>query len=325
MSARAGAEVNVGGRRIVVSHPDKVFFAARQETKLDLVRYYLSVGAPGVRGVLDRPCVLKRYPEGAGGSFFFQKRVPAARPDWLSTVVVRFPSGREAEELCPRDLAHVVWAVNLGALGLDPWPVRRDELDRPDELRVDLDPQPGVAFSAVREVAWHVRALLEEDGLVAHLKTSGSRGLHVYVRTQRLWGFGDVRRAALAIAREVERRAPGLATSAWWKRDRGRKVFLDYNQNARDRTIAAAYSVRANAEGRVSCPLHWEELDSAEPADLTIATVPARLAREGDPWATMDARACSLAPLLERAERDAAAGLPDAPLPPRFSKGSDGG
>ena len=312
--------VEVAGREVKVTNPDKVFFSARGETKLDLVQHYLLVGDGALRGVHLRPTVLKRFPDGAEGKVFFQKRVPKGRPDWLRTVTVAFPSGRTAEELCPADLAHVVWAVNLGCLDLNPWAVRRFDLDHPDELRVDLDPQPGVPFDAVREVAGVVRDVLVEHGLVGWPKTSGSRGIHVNVRIVASWGFLEVRRAALALAREVERRVPHLATSKWWKEERGDRVFLDYNQNARDRTVASAYSVRANPEAMVSAPFRWDELDAVELGDFTLATMPARWADVGDLEAPMDDQAFSLRPLLDLAARDEAEGLGDAPWPPNFPK-----
>jgi len=318
--ARPSATLEVDGRGVTVSNPDKIFFPARGETKLDLARYYLAVGPGALLGVLRRPTVLKRFPDGATGEFFFQKRVPAGRPDWLETATVTFPSGRRAEELCPIDVAHLIWAVNLGCLDLNPWPVRREDLDHPDELRIDLDPQPGVPFSVVRVVALEVRGLLDELGLTGWPKTSGSRGIHVNVRIAPRWGFLDVRRAALALAREMERRMPAAVTSKWWKEERGERVFVDYNQNARDRTVASAYSVRSNPEGRVSCPLAWEEVADVEPGDLTLATVPSRYASLGDPGGGIDAAVCSLEPLLELADRDQRDGLGDAPWPPSFPK-----
>ncbi len=313
-------EVEVDGRTVKVTNPDKVFFSARGETKLDLVNYYLAVGEGALRGVRERPTVLKRFPDGAEGEFFFQKRVPKNRPDWLETVTVSFPSGRSADELCPTDVAHLAWAANLGCLDLNPWPVRRADVDHPDELRIDLDPQPGVAFDVVRRVALEARAVLDEHDLVGFPKTSGSRGIHVNVRIEPRWGFGDLRRAALALAREVERRMPTEATSAWWKEERGMRVFLDYNQNARDRTVASAYSVRAHPAAPVSCPLTWDEVPDVEPADLTMATVPARVAKRGDVGAGIDDAAGSLDGLIELAARDEAGGLGDAPWPPNFAK-----
>ena len=312
--------VEVAGREVKVTNPDKVFFSARGETKLDLVGHYLLVGDGALRGVHLRPTVLKRFPDGAEGKMFFQKRVPKGRPGWLQTATVAFPSGRTAEELCPTDLAHVIWAVNLGCLDLNPWAVRRFDLEHPDELRVDLDPQPGVPFAAVRAVAAVVNDVLTEHGLVGWPKTSGSRGIHVNVRIVASWGFLEVRRAALALAREVERRIPDLATSKWWKEERGDRVFLDYNQNARDRTVASVYSVRNNPEGRVSAPFRWDELDGVELGDFTLASMPARWADVGDLEAPMDDQAFSLRPLLELAARDEAGGLGDAPWPPNFPK-----
>jgi DNA ligase D-like protein (predicted polymerase) len=264
--------------------------------------------------------VLKRFPDGAAGEPFFQKRVPKGAPEWLETATVTFPSGRTADELCPTDLAHVVWAANLGCLDLNPWPVRRTDLDHPDELRVDLDPQPGLPFATVKQVARGVEEVLTELGYVSWPKTSGSRGIHVNVRLLPQWGFLEVRRAALALAREVERRLPHVATSSWWKEERGDRVFIDFNQNARDRTVASAYSVRNNPEGKVSAPFRWDELDDIELDDLTIATMPARWAAVGDLEAGMDETAASLEPLLELVARDEERGLGDAPWPPNFPK-----
>ena len=264
--------------------------------------------------------MLKRYPDGAEGPFFYQKRVPSSRPDWVQTVTVSFPSGRSAAELCPVDVAHILWAATLGCLDLNPWPVRRNDVDHPDELRIDLDPQPEVPFDAVRVTALEARLVLTEHGMDGFPKTSGSRGIHVNVPIEPKWGFTDVRRAALAVARELERRMPDIATSAWWKEQRGPRVFVDYNQNARDRTVASAYSVRANPEGRVSCPLEWEEVLDADPGDLTIASVPARFAERGDPAERIDERRYDLTPLLELADRDQSEGLGDAPWPPHFAK-----
>ncbi|MFN8035732.1 MAG: DNA polymerase domain-containing protein [Acidimicrobiia bacterium] len=312
-------ELVADGRTVRLSNPSKVFFPARGETKLDLAEYYLAVGAGALRGVYERPTVLKRYPDGALGDPFFQKRVPDKRPEWLETVRVTFPSGRFADELCPVDVAHLLWAVNLGCLDLNPWAVRRHDVDRPDELRVDLDPH-GVGFEAVRRVALVVRDVLEEHGYVGWPKTSGSKGIHVNVRIEPRWGFLDVRRAALALGRAVERRVPELATTRWWKEERGERVFLDYNQNARDRTVASAYSVRANPEGRVSCPVTWDEVVDVDPNDLTIATVPARYAALGDVGAGIDDVEYSLQPLLDLAARDEAEGLGDEPWPPHFPK-----
>jgi len=313
-------ELEVAGRTVRVTNPDKVFFPARGETKLDLARYYIAVGDGALRGVFERPTVMKRYPDGSTGEPFFQKRVPEKRPEWLETVRVTFPSGRHADELCPVDVAHLIWAVNLGCLDLNPWPVRRGDVDHPDELRVDLDPQPGVDFDVVRRVAGLIHEVLEEHHLVGFPKTSGSRGIHINVRIEPRWDFLGVRRAALAMARAVERRAPELATSKWWKEERGDRVFIDYNQNARDRTVASVYSVRANPEGRVSCPLEWDEVADVDPADLTLATVPARYAERGDLGAGIDDAVCSLDELLALADRDEAEGLGDEPWPPHFPK-----
>ena len=320
MVAARFTEVQAAGHALRITNPDKVFFPARGETKLDLVHSSLAVADAALRGVLERPTVLKRYPDGATGDWFFQKRVPPRHPEWLQTVRVTFPSGRHADELCPVDAAHILWAVNLGCLDLNPWAVRRRDVDHPDELRVDLDPQPEVGFDAVRRVAELVREVLGEHGIAGYPKTSGSRGMHVNVRIEPRWDFADCRRAALALAREVERRAPALATSQWWKERRGRRVFIDYNQNARDRTVASAYSVRANPEGRVSCPLEWDEVPDVEPGDLTLASVPARVAARGDPGTTIDDVAYSLQGLLELAQRDESQGLTDAPWPPHFPK-----
>lgn len=318
--AKEAIELQVGERTVRVSNPSKVFFSAGGLTKLDLAQYYIDVGSGALRGVRSRPTVMKRFPDGAEGDHFFQKRVPANRPDWLQTAVVAFPSGRTAEELCPIDVAHIVWAVNLGCIDLNPWAVRKWDLEHPDELRVDLDPQPGVPFEDVRRVALEVREVLGEHGMVGFPKTSGSRGIHVNVRIQTRWGFTEVRRAALALAREVERRLPGTATSKWWKEERGDAVFLDYNQNARDRTVASAYSVRDRPNGQVSCPITWDELPDVELEDFTMRTVPARFAAGVDPDAGIDEEVGSLKSLLELARRDEEEGLGDAPWPPNFAK-----
>jgi DNA ligase D len=321
VAASPFVELDVSGHTVKVTNPDKVFFPARGETKLDLARYFVAVGEGVLRGVRERPTVLKRYPHGATGEPFFQKRVPPQRPEWIETVRVSFPSGRHADELCPVDVAHVVWAGNLGCIDLNPWPVRRADVDHPDELRVDLDPQPGVPYSEVQAVAGVIHEVLEEHALVGYPKTSGSRGIHVNVRIAPEWDFTEMRRAALALGREVERRMPGRATTKWWKEERGEDtVFVDYNQNARDRTVASAYSVRANAEGRVSCPLTWAEIMEADPGDLTIATVPARYASVGDPSAAIDDVEFSLQPLLDLAARDERDGLGDEAWPPNFPK-----
>jgi bifunctional non-homologous end joining protein LigD len=311
--------VNVGGREVAVSNPRKVLFPQAGYTKIDLVRYYLAVSDGALRGAGGRPNVLVRYPDGVGGEFFYQKRAPHSRPEWIEAVALRFPSGRSAEEVVPRDAAALAWMANLACLELHPHPVRADDLDHPDELRVDLDPVPGVGWPELREVARVVRATLDDMSLVGWPKTSGSRGIHVYVRIERKWTFDQVRRAALAFAREVERRAPALATSKWWKEER-HGVFLDYNQNAKDRTIASAYSVRPTADARVSAPLTWDEIDQCDPDDFTLATMPARFAAVGDRHAGIDLRSCSLEPLLELVDRHAREGLGDAPWPPHFRK-----
>jgi bifunctional non-homologous end joining protein LigD len=307
------------GHEVRVSNPGKMFFPDAGLTKLDLVNYYVECEEAVVRHLRERPTVLKRWVDGVAGKPFFQKRVPDGAPEWLQTATVTFPSGRHARELIPNDVAHLVWGVNLGVIDWNPWPVRREDLDHPDELRVDLDPQPDVPFSEVREVALGVREVLDEHGLRGYPKTSGSRGIHVYVRIEPRESFTEVRRAALALAREVERRMPGRATSRWWKEER-EGVFIDYNQNARDRTVASAYSVRAVPDARVSCPLEWNEVPDVEPADLRLQTVPARLRELGDPSASIDEHAGRLDGLLELAARDERDGLGDAPWPPNFRK-----
>ncbi len=309
----------VNGREVAISNPHKVLFPHAGHTKLDLARYYLAVAGGALRGAGGRPNVLVRYPNGIGGEFFYQKRAPASRPEWVEVVTLSFPSGRTADEIVPRDAAALAWMANLACLELHPHPVRADDLDHPDELRVDLDPVPGVPWTQVRAVAHVVRATLDEFDLVGWPKTSGSRGMHIYVRIQRRWTFDQVRRAALALAREVERRAPDLATSKWWKEER-QGVFVDYNQNAKDRTIAGAYSVRPTPEARVSAPLAWDEIDGCEPGDFTLATMPARFSEVGDRHAGIDARPCSLEGLLEVSERHEREGLGDAPWPPHYRK-----
>ncbi len=311
--------LTVAGRDVPVSNPRKVLFPEAGYTKLDVARYYMAVAEGALRGSGNRPNVLVRYPNGIHGEFFFQKRAPESRPDWIEVAELAFPSGRTAEEIVPRDAAALVWMANLGCLELHPHPVRADDLDHPDELRVDLDPVPGVEWEQVRQVAAVVRATLDDFGLAGWPKTSGSRGMHIYIRIHRRWTFDDVRRAALALAREVERRAPALATSKWWKEER-HGVFLDYNQNAKDRTIAGAYSIRPRPDARVSTPLFWDEIADANPADFTLTTVPARLAQTGDPHAGIDDRPCSLESLLELSARHEAEGLGDAPWPPHYRK-----
>ena len=311
--------LRVEGREIPVSNPAKVLFPEAGYTKLDLARYYLAVAEGALRGAGGRPNVLVRYPHGVGGEFFYQKRAPASRPGWIEVVSLKFPSGRSADEVVPRDAAALVWLANLACLELHPHPVRADDLDHPDELRVDLDPVPGVEWSQVREVASVVEGTLTDFGLVGWPKTSGSRGMHVNVRIEPRWGFDQVRRAALALAREVERRAPKIATSKWWKEER-HGVFVDYNQNAKDRTVASAYSVRPTPDARVSAPLAWSEVADVEPADFTMATMPERFAKLGDRHAAIDQHAGSLEKLLELSERHEHEGLGDAPWPPHYRK-----
>jgi bifunctional non-homologous end joining protein LigD len=311
--------LTVGGREIAISNPHKVLFPQPAYTKLDLVQYYLAVADGALRAAGGRPNVLVRYPNGIDGEFFFQKRAPQSRPAWIDVVALRFPSGRTAEEVVPRDPAALAWMANLACLELHPHPVRDDDLDHPDELRIDLDPVPGITWAQIRDVARVVHATLDDCGLSGWLKTSGSRGMHVYVRIERRWTFDEVRRAALALAREVERRAPGLATSKWWKEER-HGVFLDYNQNAKDRTIAAAYSVRPTADARVSAPLGWDEMDRCHPQDFTLATMPSRFAEKGDLHAAMDRHPGSLERVLELSARQEREGLGDAPWPPHYRK-----
>ena len=313
-------ELEVGARVVRVTNPDKVFFRARGETKLDLVRYYLAVGEGIVRALYERPTQLKRHPDGAEGEAIYQKRVPEHRPEWIETARVTFPSGRHADELCVTELAQVAWAANLGTLDFHPWPSRRRDVEHPDELRIDVDPQPGTAFPDAKVVAAAVRELLSEIGFVGWPKTSGNRGVHVACRIEPLWTFPEVRRCALAFAREVERRLPGLVTTAWWKEERGARVFIDYNQNARDRTIASAYSVRARPDATVSAPVTWDELPGVETEDFTMATMPARFAGLGDVQAGIDEAVCDLRVLLGWVERDERTGLGEAPYPPNFPK-----
>jgi bifunctional non-homologous end joining protein LigD len=308
------------GREVQITHPDKLYFSSQVKvSKLDLVRYYLAVAPGALAGIQDRPIVLKRFVNGAEGEAFFQKRAPEQRPSWLRTVILSFPSGRTAEEVVVDDAAGLAWIVNLGCIELHPHPVRSSDLEHPDELRIDLDPVPGVGWDNVRRVALEVHALLEELGLRGWPKTSGSRGMHVNVRIEPRWTFSEVRRAAVALSRAVERQAPSLATSKWWKEER-HGVFLDYNQNAKDRTTCSAYSVRPLPDARVSAPLHWNEVPDCDPADFTIFTMPERFGKIGDPHADVNSAAGSLEKLLELADKDDAAGLGDAPWPPHFRK-----
>ncbi len=319
MSAAKDEVLEVAGRAVTISNPDKVFFPKSGHTKLDLVRYYVAVAEGALRGVGGRPMALKRFVNGAEGEAFFQKRAPTSRPAWIETVELSFPSGRTAEEIVVRDAAQLAWIINLGCIDLNPHPVRAGDLDHPDELRVDLDPVPGVPWAQIRDVAMVTRDVLKDFGLVGWPKTSGSRGMHVYCRIEPRWTFPEVRRAAVALAREVERRAPEIATSRWWKEER-HGVFLDYNQNAKDRTVASAYSVRPLADARVSTPLRWDEVPTCEAEAFTLATVPRRFAEIGDPSKGIDEAVGSLEALLELSAQHEAAGFGDAPWPPHFAK-----
>ena len=309
----------IAGREVVITNPDKIFFPESGHTKLDLVKYYAAVAEGALRGIAGRPIVLKRYVDGAAGDFFFQKRAPEKRPDWIETALLRFPSGRTAEEVVVRDAAQLLWIVNLGCIDLNPHPVRADDLDHPDELRIDLDPGPEVTWDQIRQVALLAGEVLRDHGLCGWPKTSGSRGIHINVRIERRWGFGEARRAALAVAREVERRAPTLATSAWWKEER-HGVFLDYNQNAKDRTVASAYSVRPTPDARVSMPIAWDDVATCDASAFTLATVPALVAERGDAASAIDDEAGSLDSLLALSAEHEAAGLGDAPWPPHYDK-----
>jgi DNA ligase D-like protein (predicted polymerase) len=316
----ASEQLVIGGRDVRITHPDKLYFSEKLRlTKRDLVQYYLAIAPGALTGILDRPIVLKRFVNGAEEPAFYQKRAPEQRPSWLRTVTLSFPSGRTAEELVVHDAAGLAWIVNLGCIELHPHPVRASDLDHPDELRIDLDPVPGVGWSDVCRVALEVQAFLREAGLQSWPKTSGSRGMHIYVRIEPRWNFTEVRRAAVALSRAIERRVPEIATSKWWKEER-HGVFLDYNQNAKDRTTCSAYSVRPVPDARVSAPLRWSEVPECDPAEFTISTMPKRFAEIGDPHAGMNDTPGSLEPLLELAARDEAEGLGDAPWPPHFRK-----
>ncbi len=311
----------MSGRSVEISHPEKVFFPGLGATKLDLVGYYLAVAEPLLRATAGRPAMLQRFPDGALGKSFFQKRVPAGAPEWLQTVEVSTVNGTTSRALVVADMAHVVWAVNLGCLGFHLWPFRVADPEHADELRIDLDPQAGVGFDQVREAASCVRELLDELGIDSRPKTSGNRGLHVYARLQPSWDSVEVRAAAVALARELERRRPDLVTANWWKEERGQRVFVDFNQNAPHKTVFGAWSARSRAGAQVSTPLSWDDVAVVDPDELTIASVPERLGRVGDPWAAMGPQ--SLEPLLEMAARDTAAGLRDAPWPPQYPKQPD--
>lgn len=314
-------EIEVAGHTVRLSSPDRVIFPQRGFTKADVFRYYLAVGDGIMRALRDRPTTLQRFPEGIEGEMFFQKRVPQRGvPPWVRTARITFPSGRPADELCPADLAHVAWAAQMGTVVFHPWPVRAADTDRPDELRVDLDPQPGTDFADAVTAAGELRGLLDELGVPGWPKTSGGRGVHVYLRIQPRWTFVEVRRATIALARELERRRPELVTTAWWKEERGERVFVDFNQMARDRTIACAYSLRANGRATVSTPVDWDELTQVDPDDFHLGTVPARFAGRGDPHTGIDDAPWDITPLLEWAERDAADGLGDMPYPPEYPK-----
>ncbi|MGW6054630.1 non-homologous end-joining DNA ligase [Streptomyces sp. NPDC055189] len=314
-------ELDAGGRAVRLSSPDKVVFPERGFTKLDVARYFLAVGDGIVRALRDRPTALQRFPDGVAGEFFYQKRVPKNHPDWIPTATIAFPSGRTADEMCPTEIAAVIWAAQYNTLTFHPWPVRRDDLDRPDELRIDLDPQPGTDYADAVRVAHELRALLDEFGIRGWPKTSGGRGVHVFVPIEPRWDFTGVRRAAIACGRELERRMPDAVTTAWWKEERGERIFVDYNQTARDRTIASAYSVRPRPHAPVSAPLRWDEVDDAVPEDFDIATMPERFARLGDVHADMEKHAFSLDALLELAARDERDhGMGDLPYPPEYPK-----
>ena len=319
MSAAKDEVLEVAGRAVTISNPGKIFFPKSGHTKLDLVRYYVAVAEGALRGIAGRPMALKRFVNGAEGEAFFQKRAPTSRPEWIETVELSFPSGRTAEEIVVRDAAQLAWIINLGCIDLNPHPVRAGDLDHPDELRVDLDPVPGVPWAQIRDVAMVTRDVLKDFGLVGWPKTSGSRGMHIYSRIEPRWTFPEVRRAAVALAREVERRAPEIATSRWWKEER-HGVFLDYNQNAKDRTVASAYSVRPLADARVSTPLIWDEVPTCQAEAFTLATVPRRFAAIGDPSKGIDEAVGSLEALLELSAQHEAAGFGDAPWPPHFAK-----
>jgi DNA ligase D len=312
--------VEAAGREIPITSADKVFFPERGETKLDLVRYYQAVEQPLLRAMGDRPVLMQRFPDGAGGPSFFQKRVPKSAPDWLQTTIVQTVNGTPSNAMVAADLAHVLWAVNIGCLGFHVWPYKVSDEDHVDELRLDLDPQPGTGFDEARATAHELRALLEELGLHGYPKTTGNRGLHVYLRLQPRWDAYQVRAAAVAIARELERRRPDLVTAAWWKEERGRRIFVDYNQNAPHKTVFGAWSARPRVGGQVSTPLSWKELDAVDNEALTLGIVANRVAAQGDPWAAIDDEPQSLEPLLAMSERDMASGLQDAPWPPVYPK-----
>lgn len=319
----ASITVEAGGREVIVTHPSKVFFPEVRATKLDVIQYYLRMSTPVMRAMRDRPVLLQRFPNGAAGSSFFQKRIPESAPEWLTTALVSTPNGTRSNALVIADMSHVVWAVNLGCLGFHSWPIRAADPTHCDELRIDLDPGPGTSFAMAREAAHETRRLLDELGVRSYLKTTGSRGLHVYVRLTPLWDSYAVRAAAVAAARELARRRPELITDAWWKEERGARIFVDFNQNAPHKTVFAPWSVRSRPTATVSCGISWSDLDHVEVDELTMKTVPQRIDEFGDPWADMDDQPQSLEPLLSMARSDRARGLPDAPWPPEYPKMPD--
>jgi DNA ligase D len=319
-AASESVDVEVAGRMVTVSSPQKVMFSTRGNTKLDLVRYYVAVGDAVMRQMGGRPVLLQRFPNGAEGSSFFQKRIPDGAPDWLETTIVSTPNGTESRALVIADLAHLVWAVNLGCLGFHSWPIRAADPEHTDELRIDLDPGPGTTFAMAQEAAAHTKELLDDLGVRGFIKTTGNRGLHVYVRLLPQWDSIAVRSAAVAVARELERRHPTLVTAAWWKEERGERIFIDFNQNAPHKTVFAPWSVRAHPYAPVSFPFEWDELPAIRPPELTIDVVPARVAERGDPWAPMGDDPQPLEPFLDMVRADQAAGIPDAPWPPVYPK-----
>ncbi len=323
MAGNDAQVLELAGRKVRITSPGKVMFRERGETKLDLVRYYAAVAEPLMRAMGGRPVLMQRFPQGAGGPSFFQKRVPENIPDWLRTTTVETVNGTPSRALVAADVAHVAWAVNLACLGFHVWPYRADDPEHADELRLDLDPQPGTGFAEARVAAWELKALLDELGIAGFPKTTGNRGLHVHVRLQPRWDSYEVRSAAVAVARELERRRPDILTAAWWKEERGERIFVDYNQNAPHKTVFGAWSVRARLGGQVSTPLAWDELDEVDPGALTLAAVPARYERDGDPWEAIDREPQSLEPLLAMHEHDRANGLHDAPWPPVYPKQPD--
>jgi DNA ligase D len=313
-------ELELAGQKVAVTHPGKVFFPTNGETKLDLVNYYLAVEEPLLRAMRGRPVLLQRFPDGVKGNNFFQKRVPDNAPDWLQTTIVSTPNGTTSRALVVADIAHVVWAVNMGCLGFHVWPYHAIDPGHVDELRIDLDPQPGTTFAMIREAAREVHALFDEVGIAAGAKTTGSKGLHIYARLAARWDATEVRAAAVAVARELERRRPDILTAAWWKEERGKRVFIDFNQNAPHKTVFGAWSARARVGGQVSTPVAWEQVDDIHPDELTLATVPSRVEKDGDPWEGLDESPQSIDPLLAWFQRDLDDGLMDAPWPPVYPK-----